>query len=410
MINQTKNNKNKFKPHEKGIRIILEICAAIVLWLYINGSSIDLVTQDLNGIPITFTNMNVLESRGLTLNEDKNYYVNLRLRGTETNLQKLDVNEITASIDLKDIEDAGDYTPEINIMGLSNSVILEEMKPAKLSIHVEKFDNHDFEVIVNTNGKPADDNVVISATTNEHVRIDGTDDDLSRIDSVVAVADVHGLTDDSGQYAKVKAYDKDGDEIQDLDIEPRAVYVDIVIGKTKKVQLKTPKTTGDAAPGHLVTNVSIEPVTKLVGGKPEDLEALTELEVENVDVSGAADNIRKDVEINLPENVYFMDDNNKVTVSVKIEEEIEKSYTINGIEARNLGPGLSVEKIQDASVVVKLQGSASELAKIKGSDMTAWIDLSGKSAGKYDIPVQIKVPGGTIKNISPDKTSVTILQ
>ncbi|MGL4284324.1 CdaR family protein [Eubacterium aggregans] len=69
---------------------------------------------------------------------------------------------------------------------------------------------------------------------------------------------------------------------------------------------------------------------------------------------------------------------------------------------------MAVDKIQDSSVVGKIKGTASELSKIKGTDISAWIDLSGKDAGKYDIPIQVKIPACTLESVSPDKTSVTL--
>ncbi len=402
------NQKKKHKANEKIIRMVLAICAAIVLWLYINGSSIDLVTQDLSSIPVTFTNLNVLESKGLTLNDSRSYYVNLRVRGTEKNLDKLDPTEISAQVDLKDIDEAGNYNPEIVVQGLSNSVILEEIKPATLSLQVDRFNDKDFPVTVNTDGKPADDNAVVSATTDEKVTIDGTNEDFAKVKSVVAVVNVQGLTEDSIQYATVNAYDENGNTITGLDIEPRAVRVNIVIGKTKTVKIKAPSTTGDVATGYKVTGVTVTPNNKLIGGKQSALDALSELSVENVGVTGATTNVTKEVKLKLPDGVYFMDGSDSVTVSVNVEEEVEKSYTVDSIETRNVGQGLAVAKIQDSSVVVKIKGTASELSKIKGTDISAWIDLSGKAAGKYDIPIQVKIPAGTLESVSPDKTSVTL--
>ncbi|MGL4546759.1 CdaR family protein [Eubacterium aggregans] len=326
------NQKKKHKANEKIIRMVLAICAAIVLWLYINGSSIDLVTQDLSSIPVTFTNLNVLESKGLTLNDSRSYYVNLRVRGTEKKLDKLDPTKISAQVDLKDIDEAGNYNPEIVVHGLSNSVILEEIKPATLSLQVDRFNDKDFPVTVNTDGKPADDNAVVSATTDEKVTIDGTNEDFAKVKSVVAVVNVQGLTEDSIQYATVNAYDENGNTITGLDIEPRAVRVNIVIGKTKTVKIKAPSTTGDVATGYKVTGVTVTPNNKLIGGKQSALDALSELSVENVGVTGATTNVTKEVKLKLPDGVYFMDGSDSVTVSVNVEEEVEKSYTVDSIE------------------------------------------------------------------------------
>lgn len=58
-----KTNKNPRR--EKVFRICIAITLAIVLWVYVNGTSIDLVTQDLKDIPVTLTNTDTLKENGL---------------------------------------------------------------------------------------------------------------------------------------------------------------------------------------------------------------------------------------------------------------------------------------------------------------------------------------------------------
>lgn len=393
---------------DKVIRILLAIFAAIIFWIYVNGSSIDLVSQDIQSVPVTITNLDVLESKGLTIEDQRNYYVNLRLKGTERNLEAMDESEIVAVVDLKDINEAGTYTPDIVIQGMSNSVILDQIKPEKLSITVDDFTEKEFDVSVNTSGKPAGDDVVIQATTNEKVTVNGGTDLLAQIKTISATADVQGLMDDTRQYVGVKAYDANGDEISDLEFSPRAIPVDIVIGKTKTITISPPQTTGDVATGYKVSGVTVSPATALIGGKQDVIDTMATITPENVDVTGATATVSKDVTIQLPDGVYFIDGSDKVTVNVAVEELTEKSFTVDNIETKNLASGLSVSRVQDSSVVVKVQGTTTELNKIKSNEITAWVDLTGKIKGKSDVPIQVKLPAGTLMSISPEKTAITL--
>lgn len=394
---------------QKAIRIVLAVAAAILLWLYINGSSIDLISRDIEGVPVTLTNTDVLASKGLVLSNNQNYYVNLRVRGTDKNLNSIDVSEITAKVDLKDINTAGTYSPKIEVSGLSNTVILDEVKPESLSLTVDAITDKNYDVTVVTNGKPADDNTVVSAKARDQVTVDGSSEELAKLSMVSGVAQVQGMSEDSTQYVAVKAYDGQGNELSDLNISPRVVPVEIVIGKTKPVSVTAPGVSGDVASGYKVTGVSVSPATLTIGGKQEALDSVGSIALGDISVAGANSNVTREVKLNLPEGVYLMDSSSTtVSVTVSVEELTEKSYTVDKIEPRNLGAGLSVSKIQDSSVVVKVKGTASELDSIRGTDISAWLDLSGKTNGRYDVQVQVKVPAGSVENISPQTTSVTI--
>jgi YbbR domain-containing protein len=394
---------------QKAIRIALAIAAAILLWLYINGSSIDLISRDIEGVPVTLTNTDVLASKGLVLSENQNYYVNLRVRGTDKNLNSIDVSEITAKVDLKDIDTAGTYSPKIEVSGLSNTVILDEVKPGNLSLTVDAITDKKYDVTVVTDGKPADDNTVVSAKARDQVTVNGSSEELAKLSKVSGVAQVQGMSEDSNQYVTVKAYDSQGNELTDLDVSPRAVPVEIIIGKTKPVSVTSPGVSGDVASGYKVTGVTVSPANVTIGGKQEALDSVGTLALSDINVAGANSNVTREVKLNLPEGVYLMDSSgDTVSVTVSVEELTEKSYTVDKIEPRNLGAGLSVSKIQDSSVVVKVKGTASELDNIRGTDISAWLDLSGKTKGRYDVQVQVQVPEGSVENISPQTTSVTI--
>ncbi len=79
----TKKKKKQISINEKTIRLLSSAVLAIILWLFINGNSNDIVPQDINAIPVTFTNMETLQEKHLVLEDNRNYYVNLRVQGTD---------------------------------------------------------------------------------------------------------------------------------------------------------------------------------------------------------------------------------------------------------------------------------------------------------------------------------------
>ena len=184
----TKKKKKQISINEKTIRLLSSAVLAIILWLFINGNSNDIVPQDINAIPVTFTNMETLQEKHLVLEDNRNYYVNLRVQGTDRSLQEINTNEITAEVDMKDIDKKGEYNPEIVIKGLSNSVILKEVNPSTLHLVVDNVIESEKNVEVITQGKPGNDNAVISATSTEKVQVTGAEDRIAAIDKIAVTA------------------------------------------------------------------------------------------------------------------------------------------------------------------------------------------------------------------------------
>ncbi|MEG0074827.1 MAG: CdaR family protein [Eubacterium sp.] len=400
--------KKKIPINEKTIRFVSAVVLALLFWFFVNGNSNDIIPQDINSIPVTMVNAEMLQGKKLTMVDSRNYYVNLGVKGTDKSLRAIDPKEITAEIDLKDINEKGTYDLEIVVKGLSNSVILEKINPGKIQIVVDNIIESKKDVEIVTEGKPAENNVVISASSNEKVQVKGPDDRVAQVDKIVAVVNVNGIAENTTRYVEVKPYDKVGNIINNVECVPNMVKMNIAIGKTKNVMIIPPSTTGNVAPGYKVTGVSVDPTQKIVGAEDSVLNNITNLNIDPIDITEATKTITKEVQLKLPDGASFLDSTNKVNVTVSIEPLIEKSFTVNGIETRNLGGGLTAAKVKDSSIVVKVTGISSELNKLNSDTIKAFVDLNGMGKGENEVMVQVTLPSEQVKSITPGKTTVTI--
>lgn len=400
--------KKKIPINEKTVRLFGAFFLAVLIWLFVNGNGNNIVAQDINGIPVTLANVETLQAKNLVLADTRTYYVNLRVQGTDRSLSEIKTTEITAEADLKDIEKKGTYNLSVAVKGLSNSVILNAVTPSTVEIIVDSTIESEREVSVITDGKAGDDNVVISATSDKKVRLAGPEEKIAQVDKVAAFVNVNGITTDTTKYLTVVPYNKDGDIVTGVECEPEAVTASIVVGKTKTVPVIVPATTGTVQSGYKVTGVTVEPTQKMVGAKQNVLDTISSIQVNPVDINGASKSVTKEITLGLPDGASFLDNSNKATVTVTIEPLIEKSFTVSSIETRNLAAGLNAAKIKDSTVVVKLTGTASELNKMSGEDIKAFVDLTGLAKGDQETAIQISVPNDQLKSVTPSKTTVTI--
>ncbi len=403
-----KNNKTGSDRTARIVRLIIAACLAVFLWMYINGNDINMITQEINNIPVTLINTEKLSSKGLVLTEQKNYFVNIRVRGSERNVNTLDASQITATVDLAGVKGPGTYTADVVIQGLPNSVILQETQPSELNIKIDSIRHKAHSVTINTSGKPGNNLSVVSATTTDLVRVEGPSDSVNKIKACVATANVQDMTDDTDVYIPVKAVDKKGNVLSDVECKPSMIKASVKIGTTKRVKIKAPKTTGSVADGYKVAKITVSPKTVLLGGKASDLDSINAVRPSTVDLSGLKISTTVQKKLNLPSNVTNMDGSSNVTVPIKVEALTSKQLMIDDIEQRNVPDDLTVTKMENASVTVKIEGTSSELSTLDSKDLSAWIDFSDAAEGTGSYDIQVTTDKGTIKSVSPSSTSATL--
>lgn len=400
-------NKKKISLHERLIRILASVGIAVTLWFMVNGNADMLITQDFNSIPITLTNVESLTEKNLVLADDKNYYLNLQVKGTDKNLRNVNMKEVTAEVDLSDIDEKGSYDLDVEVKGLANSVIISSMNPTTLPVEVDNIIKENLDVVILLEGKPANDLVVISAESLEQVEVEGPEASIARIDKITTTADVSGLESDTTRHLEVAAYDATGNPITDLEILPNVVKTEIILGKTKSVGV-IPSTSGNPANGYIVTGMQVEPSKVLIGAKEAVLNSIETITMDPIDVSGQSKTFTKDINLTPPQGCYFPDGSGKVKVTVSIESPVEKNFTIDKVSTRNLGTGLVAAKVKDARVVVKLAGASSILNNLNASQIEAFVDCANLGPGEHELPIQTNLSQSLIKSITPSKTTVII--
>ncbi|MGV8906318.1 MAG: YbbR-like domain-containing protein [Acetobacterium sp.] len=399
--------KKKVPVHEKVLRIFIAVGIAVLLWFMVNGNSDMIVNQDFNSIPITLTNVDGLSAKKLVLAEDKSYYLNLRVKGTDKNLRKINTKEITAEVNLGDINTKGTYDLEIVVKGLSNSVIIDSMNPTALQIVVDNIIKENLEVGIVLEGRPANDAVVISAKSLEKVEVQGPEESIARIKTTSGTANVNDLAADTIEHIQIMAYDESGNRINDVVFLPSVITAEIILGQTKSVGVIS-TTSGQPADGYVVSEVLVEPSNVLIGAKQELVDQIQSITMNAIDVSGQAKTFTKDVSLTPPKDCYFLDGNDKVKVTVNIESVVERSFSLDKISVQNLGAGLVVSKMKESKVLLKLEGAGSALNTLNTAQSEAFVDCANLGPGEYELPIQTNLSSGLVKSITPAKTTVTI--
>lgn len=395
---------------------IMSVIAAILIWLIIVNVDNPIVTRTIPNVPVQVLNEAYIESGGMMclIPEDQDR-VSVTVRGTRKTVESLKASDITATADLKQVVDLSTdpvMVPiAVNCPGIDANNA--QSVPRNMEIQIEEMMTQEFIVTVDTDGtQPGKGYEIGSLESNpEKIRITGPQSLIEKIDRVVATVDVEGITSDTTEQAELTIIDRNQEELTEnqmkylkYDILSPEVSVTVDLWKVKSnVQIEA-SYVGTPADGYKVDKLSLTPSEISVAGSDEALSQLEaqgntiQISADQVDVSGKKEDF--DTRVNLTD---FLPTGIELTTGTSetliIRAEIlpmdSRSYTIStkDITVENAPSDLEVVFETDR-IEIRVQENESSLDELDIKDIEASIDLTGKEAGSYQIPVEITLPEG----------------
>ncbi len=314
--------KLKKLTKDKIFRALFSLMLAFILWGIASSDSNPTVTSRYSGIKVEYINL----TEGLTVDSIEET-VDVKLTGTNLQMNKVRKSDLRAIVDLADIDQEGSYTMEVTITGTPDNVSVSEISVKYVLVVVSKITSDKFDIEVETAGSVPSGYVLLDLTTQtDEVKATGSAAKTVDIDRVYGILDIGSMTSDFSIDVPLKAYDGMGNEIEDIQLEPAVVTVEGTIGITKKVTVN-PQVHGSCTDGFKVKSYACTPQTVTIGGRQSIINNISEILTESVDVSGRSESFQKTVQL-ASSNDYILLSDTSVTVNVEIVGYSVSTYTI----------------------------------------------------------------------------------
>jgi len=127
----------------------------------------------------------------------------------------------------------------------------------------------------------------------------------------------------------------------------------------------------------------IEPATITIAGNADTLIEVNSISLGTLDVAELTKNYKEEIALILPNGVKNIDAVEKATVSLSFEGVASKQFEINAaaIKKENVAKGDKIE-IPDGKITVTVRGNASDIEKLKATDITLYIDCKNQALSK----------------------------
>ncbi len=355
------------------------------------------------------------QSSNLVLNSSipKEVEITLRAPRSVWGLIEADPQLVRVILDLSGLS-SGEHTQDLQIQVNARPVQIVSVAPRTITFMLEPLTTDTFDVDLSISGEAAIGYQVGEAEMDaSQVVVAGAQSQVEKVMRVRLPVNLDGIRENFDQTVKVEVLDENGQKVDGLTVSPESIRVILPVsqqGGYRDVAIKV-TTIGRVASGYRLTDISVFPpvVTvfsldpQLVGNLPGVLET------QPLDLQNAQDDINTRLTLNLPAGVSVIGEQT-VLVQAGVSP-IESSVTLAGerIEIIGLESGLTAQ-VSPTSVDIILSGPLSLLDTLTRQSVRATVDLTGLSAGTYQVTpkVEILITNIVVESILPNAVEVVI--
>lgn len=380
---------------------ILSVIFAFILWLYVMGEKNPEITTDVNNIPVRIVNIDSLDKKGLTLLDNKSYYVSVKVKGRRSDIMDLKTSDIVAQADMSNISSKGVNVVSVDISGLSKSISLVSVNPPEIKVAIDSIAKVQIPVNVKVSGNVADGFAMKPAIPSPgEVLINGPESKINLVKNVIAQVDMSYKNKDVKISVPAIAVDRNNNEVKGVNINPQFVTVSISVNKAIRVPVNA-RIFGKPKDGYDISQLNVLPEYVYITGDNATLNNIKSISSKQIDISGLDHPITQNVPLDLPQGVSLVKSDSTVKIYIDIEKIVTKDITLNNIEVKDSN-NRNVQ-LTNTPVTVTVSGLESVVNGATPDDFSAYIDISNLNSGKQTVNVDVT----TTKNLKVLKINPT---
>jgi YbbR domain-containing protein len=192
-----------------------------------------------------------------------------------------------------------------------------------------------------------------------------------------------------------------------VEIVPSQIQLSLSERKSKTVRVK-PVFRGTLAEGFEVLRVAVEPELVEVSGAKEEIDQLSEVNTETIDLTDRSESFTAEVGLDLINRHVEAVRDERVKVSVQVGEP-RTTRTLYGVAVELRGARFR-SRLNRADLDVQLEGPKEPLQRLTPGDLRLVIDAEDLEPGLYDMVPVLQAPEGmNLRTVNVPSVQVTVL-
>ena len=392
--------------NDRRIRLLLAIIGAIIAWMAVTIVVQPGTTKTISNVPVDFTyDSSAYTSRGLSIVSAPEKFVNLKLSGDGYTIGSLQASDFVVYPDWSSVRDSGEKNLRLQVR--SQSTLL-----TGVSVSIEGGDNTVdvvFDVVeektlpitVTTNYLTISDGYILYSTevSKDMVTLSGPSSELDKVTTCTAEVTYSGELDSSVTLATpLRFYTSGGTEVnfEYTELEESSVDVTLQVYKmaTLPVNVSFINAPRDFDESVLVYELSHKQLK--VAGPAEKIDALSTLSIGTIDLSTFTLNKVYELPIELPSDIYLLDNISTITLSFDCSGLETKTMNLPSscVQVVNLPSTYQLTVETERLMNVTLCGPKAALETLTPEQVVVEIDAEDFSVatGQQNIACRLYVP------------------
>lgn len=377
---------------------------AVILWLFVTWDGTTFGVRELK-IPLRYLNVPEGYSLAKTVEE-----VSVRIEGRAELLDLINRNAVTAAIELKEQQPLGKFTFPVNITAPQGMRVLG-CSPESVDVELYMVISRTMNPSLQLRGAAPEGLTLTDVhIVPEEVTIRGRDSEVVAVKRAVVYATESEIR--SGGKALPVTLLGDEGEIEGLTPEPRTVLVSAKLTEASG-RIRVPvhaSVVGVPEAGMQVRSVTVSPDVVVLTGPRSALEKITELSLDEIDISGNAETLDVDIPLVSPApGVVVAEERVKVRVEL---QEMAEAKTFMSVPIRLYGQGAdSGWKLSPPSVAVTAEREILNSRPFDESNppFELYVDLTNIVADRIALPVLVRNAASGVRVIRIEPPQVMVV-
>jgi len=390
--------------------IVISLFLAVFVWgVATNEENPSREANFQDPVPIQLVN----RGEGLTVLDKSSDTVQVRIRAPEASWQNLTAENFRAVADLQGLG-PGLQPATVNVTSKDPQVTIVASDPLTITVHLDAMKQMTMEVHVRVLDDAPVGYEFKNATANPaHITMTGPQSVLEQVNDATADVALRGAKTSIDRQVTIALHDAQGNPIQNVTVTPSTVSVHVDVAQRvgyKEVAIKA-VVKGSVSPGYWISNINVDPPTVTLVGAGEALDKIPGfVEAQAVLVTGARDDVSKQVGLSLPQGVTALSVGN-VDVRVSVEPVLGGITILRPVTVSELRCDLPATVSPD-TVEVILSGPLPILQALTADDVQIIADVNGCASNGFQVtPRVVNYPDSLkVESIVPNTVEVNISQ
>ena len=388
---------------------LLALLLAIFIWTSASDTQDPVRTRFLE-IPLEYVG---LAADTALVDGDPRQTIQIRLEGPDSVLQEMTPEDFTATADLSGVPSGEPTTVDINVAALKPGAEISFITPEQIDVLLEQQVTREIPIELDVRGSVARGHTQGAPLVEpQSIRVSGPESRVEQLEFALVTIFLNSSVETLVETAQPIFYDLSGRvaSVTGLDLSTDEVTVTVPVEESAGFadKLVTVAWVGEPAPGYRLLSVTATPPSVLVEGRPAQVNQLTSVTTEPIDINGLTESFQQSAVLDLPEGIT-VDPEQTVTVNIEIEPILTTSTYNRVPDTRGLRAGYEAV-VEPEQVRVVLFGPLPVLDALSENDVRVVLDLFGLEPGTYSVEPDVDVPdrGIEIRSVQPSAVTVTI--